>query len=274
MAERAGAAAEVSWPPWTAPIALVGGLILAALFGLFVDLPALALGVKITTSHTPQGIELAQTFVQDIAFVAAAVYCAHLGARKVSAWQFGLRPPRAGWVRAAGAVVVLLVSFALLSVLWGQVVDVGREKVLDQLGTGVVSAAVVCVVAPMAEEILFRGYIFSALRNWRGTAVAAVITGILFGGVHAGSAPVLDLLPLAVLGVGLCLLYRRTGSLYPCIAAHSINNSVAFSNLASLDVGEGIALTIGALAGAALVVFALGRIGVIAPAPVDSRLAA
>ena len=87
------------------------------------------------------------------------------------------------------------------------------------------------MVAPICEEFLFRGYIFTALRNWRGTLPAAVITGLLFGGVHAGSAPALDLVPLAGLGFGLCLLYRYTGSLYPCIAAHSLNNSLAFASL-------------------------------------------
>jgi membrane protease YdiL (CAAX protease family) len=274
VAKPAPAPPEVTWRPWTAPIALLAGLLLAALLDLFVDLPALAAGVKITSSHTPEGIELADTFVQDLAFVGAAVYCAHLGGRKVSAWQFGLRPPRDGWWRAAWAIVVLLVTFVALTALWGQLVNVGREKVLDQLGVGVISAAVVCVVAPMSEEFLFRGYIFTALRNWRGTGVAAVITGLMFGAVHAGSAPALDLVPLAALGMGLCILYRRTGSLYPCMAAHSLNNSIAFADLANLSVGEGAALAVGALGGVALVVFTLRRVGVIAPIPADGRVAA
>ncbi len=79
-------------------------------------------------------------------------------------------------------------------------------------------------MAPICEEFLFRGYIFTALRNWRGTLPAAIITGLVFGGVHVGSAPALDLVPLAALGFGLCLLYRYTGSLYPCMIAHSLNN--------------------------------------------------
>ncbi len=77
------------------------------------------------------------------------------------------------------------------------------------------SAVLTCVVAPIGEEFLFRGLIFTALRNWKGTLPAAIITGVLFGGVHFGSAPLLDLVPLAALGFGLCLLYRYTGSLYP-----------------------------------------------------------
>jgi uncharacterized protein len=258
------------WPPWTAPVALIGGLVLAAVAGLVVDLPALALGVKLTSSHTPAGLTLADTFVQDLAFVAAAVYCAALGGRAVHSWQFGLIAPARGWRSAAGAILVLLAVFALVSVMWSVITSPGREKVLDTLGSSVVSAAVICIVAPMCEEMLFRGYIFPALRNWRGTLGAAAITAVLFGGVHAGSAPVLDLVPLAFLGFGLCLLYTRTGSLFPCMAAHSLNNSVAFASLAGYTALEGSVLAVGALAGIVLVVAICRRVGLIgaqAPAP-------
>src|ERR1019366_6281972 len=121
-------------------------------------------------------------------------------------------------------------------------------KLLQQLGSDestlllVLSAGLTCGVAPMCEEMLFRGYIFTALRNWRGTVAAAVVTGLLFGGVHAGSAPVLDLVPLAGLGFGLCLLYRYTGSLFPCMVAHSLNNSIAFSSLEGWGLGQALLL--------------------------------
>ena len=258
---------ETSWPAWTAPVALVGGLVLAAVGGLIVDLPAAALGAHITTSHTPQGIVIANTFVQDLAFVAAAVWCGRLGGRAVHAWQLGLRPPDIGWRRAVGWVVVLLVAFLALSLLWAAAFEAKPEKVLDQLGRGVVSAALICVVAPMCEEILFRGYIFTALRRWRGTALAAVLTGLLFGIVHIGSAPVVYLVPLAALGFGLCLLYRKTGSLYPGMAAHSLNNSVAFASLAHLTAAEGVGLAVAALFGVAAVVGVCKGVGLIAREP-------
>jgi CAAX protease family protein len=228
---------DTDWRPWTAPLALVGGLVLAAVGALAVDLPALLFGVEITSSHTPPGISIADTFVQDVAFVLAAVLCAHIGGRAVRAWQLGLRPPGVGWRSAVRMIVLLLVAFLLISVVWSEVLNPTKEKLLQQLGSNesglllVLSAALTCVVAPICEEILFRGYIFTALRNWQGTMVAAIITALLFGGVHAGSAPALDLVPLAGLGFGLCLLYRYTGSLYPCFAAHSLNNAIAFSAL-------------------------------------------
>jgi membrane protease YdiL (CAAX protease family) len=256
------------WPPWMAAVALVGALVLAAVGAVAVDLPAVALGVQITSSHTPPGIAIADTFVQDVAFILAAVYCAQIGGRAVRAWQFGLRPPRIGWRRAAGLIVLLLVLFLVLNVLWQALFNPGKEKILQQLGSNenaallLLSAALTCVVAPISEEFLFRGFIFTALRNWRGTFPAAVITGLLFGGVHVGSAPVLDLVPLAALGFGLCLLYRRTGSLYPCVVAHSLNNSIAFASLEGWG-WETLVLMAGSLLAIGALVLAFKRLGLI-----------
>src|SRR5580704_9585093 len=73
------------WPAWMAPAALFGGLLLAAVGGLFVDIPALALGANITSSHLPPGLEIADTVVQDGGFIFAAVFFAQLGGRAVHA---------------------------------------------------------------------------------------------------------------------------------------------------------------------------------------------
>jgi membrane protease YdiL (CAAX protease family) len=270
LAHRGLPSPSPRWAPWTAPVALLAGLILAALGALVVDLPAVALGAKISTSHTPPGLAIANTFVQDMAFVLAAAYCAHLGGRVVRASQFGLRPPPAGWRSAAKMIVLLLLAFVVLSAAWTAVFHPSEEKLLEKLGSDestlllVLSAGLTCVIAPICEEILFRGFIFGALRNWRGVMPAAVITGLLFGGVHIGSAPALDLVPLAVLGFALCLLYQRTGSLYPCIVAHSLNNSIAFASLENWSWWQWPLLILGALAGVRALVDAAKRVGLIA----------
>jgi membrane protease YdiL (CAAX protease family) len=254
-----------------APAALVAGLVLAAIGGLVVDIPALALGVKIKQSHVPPGLEIADTAVQDVAFVAVAVFFAGLGGRRMAAWQFGLRPARLG--RAVLRAGLAAFAFIVFLVVWSAGVHVEKEKLLETLGTRhsalllALSAALTCVLAPICEEFLFRGFIFTALRNWRGVWPAAVLTGLVFGGIHAGSAPAADLVPLAVLGFLLCLVYRYTGSLYPCIALHSLNNSIAFASLEEWSVGDGVLLLIGAWAAIALIALALIRAGVIAPAP-------
>jgi uncharacterized protein len=269
------------WPWWTAPAALVGGLLLAALGGLIVDIPAaLLLGTNIGASQLPGWLEILDTVVQDAGFVLAAVLLAKVGGRTVGAWQFGLQRPGTGWLGpvvgwlwAAGMMLLMLVVFLIFSAIWAEIVNSPKEKLLEQLGANegttllLLSAGLTCVVAPICEEFLFRGFIFRALYNWRGMWPAAIITGLLFGGVHAGSAPAVDLIPLAGLGFALCVLYRYTGSLYPCIAAHSLNNSLAFGALENWGWQIPV-LMVSALGVIALLGLALRRVGVITPPPV------
>jgi hypothetical protein len=117
----------------------------------------------------------------------------------------------------------------------------GTDKLPSELGAthstvALVAAAVfVCAIAPMAEEFFFRGFIFGGLRNiplrvgsFDGAPwLAAVLTGILFGLAHTGSASSQYLIPLGFLGFVLCLVRWRTRSLYPCMVLHSANNALA-----------------------------------------------
>jgi len=261
------------WSPWFAPLALIAALVFATVGALIIDIPAAAFGVDVNAKHLPPGLVIADTTVQDAGFIGVAIFFAQIGGRAVGAAMFGLRPVR--FWRALRLGLLTLAVFLLFSLIWTSIFHTKEEKLLEQLGTNesslllVLSAALTCVVAPIGEEFLFRGFIFTALRNWRGVWPAALITGVLFGAVHAGSAPALDLVPLAVLGVGLCLLYRATGSLYPCIAAHCVNNSLAFGSL------ENWGWQIPVLMGASLLVLlalalALTRAGITARAPVPS----
>jgi membrane protease YdiL (CAAX protease family) len=260
------------WPVWTGFMALLGALVLAAVGGLIVDIPAIVLGVKISSEHTPPGIELGDTVVQDLAFVLTAVLFARFGGRTVRSWQFGFRstPVR----RAAGLAALTIVGFVAFTAVWVTALNVTEKdtKLLEALGTNettvllVLSALLTTVIAPICEETLFRGYIFAALSKWRGWLPAAVITGVLFGGVHAFSAPVEDLVPLAVLGFALCALYRRTGSLYPCIAVHSLNNSLAFGELEHWGWYVPL-LMVGALATIWLIAAISRRVGLISSEP-------
>ena len=262
---------QTSWPPWMAPVALVAAVVFAAVGGLVIDIPAVALGAKIRGSHVPPGLEIADTAVQDVAFVFVACVVASLGGRRVYAWQFGLRPTSL-W-RAVRLAVGAAIAFLVFLLIWSAFVQTSKEKLLEQLGTSestlllVLSAGLTCVIAPVCEEFLFRGFIFGSLRNWRGPWPAAVLTGILFGGVHAGSAPAADLVPLAVLGFALCLLYERTGSLYPCIALHALNNSIAFGSLEGWSVLGVLGLVIASLGTITLLALALIRSGVIPRRP-------
>ena len=80
------------------------------------------------------------------------------------------------------------------------------------------------VLAPLSEELLFRGLIQSSLRRFLKSPWAAiVVTSVLFGVVHL---PLWSaLLPLAVFGVLLGYSYERTGKLLPAIVAHAVFNA-------------------------------------------------
>ena len=154
-------------------------------------------------------------------------------ARPPIARDFGLVPTPL-W-RAAGIVAGVYVGFYVFAGIWTQVLNIKEESDLpDELGANQSTAALVavlvlvCVMAPVCEEFLFRGLLFTSLRVSIGMLPAAIITGAVFGSIHVGSSPVGLLVPLAVLGFGLCLIYAWTRSLYPCVALHAVNNAIAF----------------------------------------------
>jgi membrane protease YdiL (CAAX protease family) len=218
------------WPPWTAPVALIAGFAVA-IFG-YILIGAIAGLAGADVNHLPAGVDIAATVVQDAALIGSALMFARMTGRPRPA-QFGLRPAPVG--SSAGWLALTWFGFFLFSVIWVAALGIHeRDNLPDQLGADkstlamLAVAGLVCVVAPVAEEVFFRGYFFTALRNWKGVWPAAIITGVVFGAIHAGSAPVGYLVPLAVFGFGLCLLYWKTGSLYPCIVLHALNNSLAF----------------------------------------------
>ncbi len=80
---------------------------------------------------------------------------------------------------------------------------------------------VAVVVAPVVEEVIFRGYIYPVVKRFSEKWFAALFSGVLFGVIHfnLASFPV-----LAVMGILLVVLYERTGSIWPPIACHALFN--------------------------------------------------
>jgi membrane protease YdiL (CAAX protease family) len=221
---------ERAWPAVLAPLALIAGFGGAVVGGLVVGVVAAVAGASFT--HPPAAVTLISTMVQDWALVLSAVFFAAQVARPTPG-QFGLRPTPIK--RAAVALAVGYGSFIAFSAAWVAALDVkDKSKLVDQLGANDNAAALIavilltCVIAPICEEFFFRGFFFTAVRTRVGVWPAAAITGIVFGAIHLGSEPAGYLVPLAFFGFVLCIVYWKTGSLYPCIALHALNNSIAF----------------------------------------------
>ena len=85
----------------------------------------------------------------------------------------------------------------------------------------------VCLLAPLLEELFFRGYLFVAVASKVGPHAAAVATGLLFGLAHVSAVPLKILPVLATLGIGLGWLRHQTGSIVPGIGVHAFVNSLA-----------------------------------------------
>lgn len=171
-----------------------------------------------------------QLFLLGAAFAFARVTLSH-----VTLAAFGWRRPRLSrellWL-----VPLLFVVFQVVLIVFAGLVDPGAEDTLaTDLGARDSTAALIGVavfaalVAPVVEEVVFRGFLFPALRGKLGWIPAAILSGFIFGALHGGTDPVF-LLPLAVFGVVLCVLYQRTGSLIPGMGLHALNNGLALGS--------------------------------------------
>ena len=86
----------------------------------------------------------------------------------------------------------------------------------------------VVILAPIAEEVIFRGYFYGVIRRYAGRIPAIAISSLLFAAIHVHLP---SLLALGILGVILCLLYERVGSLWAPITMHAAFNA---SNIVAL----------------------------------------
>jgi membrane protease YdiL (CAAX protease family) len=219
------------WKPWMAWAALVAAFGGALMGALVIGVIGSAAGSSF--ADPSPAVSISATIVQDLSFIGAALLFANISARPRPE-QFGLRPTR--FWPAVGWMAVAFAAFYVFTLIWVAILGVSPDdtKLPDELGVKdstyalLAVAFLVAVVAPMAEEFFFRGFFYGALRNWKGPWPAAVLTGMVFGAIHLGSAEAAFLLPLGFFGFSLCLLRERTGSLYPGIALHCMNNSLAF----------------------------------------------
>jgi membrane protease YdiL (CAAX protease family) len=251
-----------SWPLWTAFVALLSGLLCGNVLGAIVYSIAGASGYD--TDPLPVGFMLLANLLFDAALVVSAVVFARLGGR-VSPAILGLRPAKA-WFAVKWAAAAAITYF-VVSALWIGLLHLENEtdditKTLKDDPTAATVAGIALfavVIAPIVEELFFRGFVFPALREKLNVGWAAIGTGLLFGAVHAFGSPIGFLVPLAVLGTLLCLLYWKTGSIYPCIALHAVNNCIALGSALGWDWQLPL-LVAGALAAITAILAPLGRL--------------
>jgi membrane protease YdiL (CAAX protease family) len=211
-----------NWGPWVAVL----GVIAALGTGVVLSIPGLLAGENAKNELTTLGSVLVQIgtalgFLLVPMAIAASrgaqglpQILARLGVRKFSPSVFK-------WM--AAAVGLYLVATALYA---GLITEPHQKDIAEAFGPVVVQVVLIVIAAPISEEICFRGMLYGGLRERLPRYPAALITGLIFGGLHATTG-ISAVPPLIVFGFLLALLYEKTDSIVPGIMLHMLNNIVA-----------------------------------------------
>jgi uncharacterized protein len=143
-----------------------------------------------------------------------------------------LRSAPYGWRTYAGAILALAVMQIVLSIIQYSTISgdlYGDLRPFVQLIRGpnwALAAAVIGIGAPLSEELLFRGFLLSALAGTRlGYWGAALIATGLWTAMHAGYS-LMGIIEVFLIGIFFSWLLWRTGSLRVAIFCHAVYNSL------------------------------------------------
>lgn len=211
-----------TWGPAVALAGFAGALIA----GLMLGIPALIIDSSPTGQDLSTGAQIAAQVATVIGFIGAALFVSARDGGPLPAVlaRLGVRrfePSALGWMAAA---VAAYVAFTVLYANWITIPK--QDDIAASFGPVWVQVALVVVLAASSEELCFRGMLFGGLREGMPLWAAVLISGLIFGGLHALTG-VTAVPPLMVFGMILALLYDRTGSILPGMILHALNNSLA-----------------------------------------------
>lgn len=207
-----------------------------ALIGLLVGFgPALALALP------GLGADAGQTAAVTTASAAALIFTSLLayGWQTAAAWFFslrgkdkddslsawGFRRPTTAFFWAIPLALVVVYAVAYFHDL---LVNPEQQEILRYFphtpGGAALLAFLAVGMAPLFEELFFRGFLFRGLaRSW-GWPLGALVSGAAFGAIHL---QLTVFFPLFVLGVALAWVYQKTGSLWTSITLHAVFNGIS-----------------------------------------------
>ena len=221
-------AAQAPWTLWDITAGLF--LFLGLLFALYFVVPAIG-------ALYPAREAALETWVAVHLLAACAFFVVWVMGLRRAASPFraiGLTRPGTSLPVSALLAVAALVFSILATFVYGFVVDrLGIEVLqppeieVDVIFPGIgilLTMQALALVTPLSEEIMFRGFVLRGLLYRVGPGPAVVATALVFGAFHLDAGTII---PIFFTGLALGWLYVRTGSLWPCIAAHAGQNAIA-----------------------------------------------
>ena len=158
----------------------------------------------------------------------------------VPVWTLALRKYGVGWdalglrsfkteMLGLGCGLMLLslafnLIYSLFLGLFGLRIQPDLVPILAQLSSPWFLLIGGAVVAPVVEEIFFRGFVFAGLRPRYGWQKSAAISSALFAGIHLVPTAII---PIFILGYIFAYLYHRSNSIWPAIMMHAATNTLA-----------------------------------------------
>lgn len=208
------------FPTWGDMLAMLGIFLAASLVAglIMIILRSLAPGLETAA------VNAAAYFIQFGAAIAGI--CAYRGLRGGGKcpFRFTFRWYNASMVLLG--LVLLVATSVVIDPLLNLFPDRYFEMLNDMIGTGGWAVLLTVLLAPVLEEMLFRGQILEAARQRWGPAKAIMISAAVFGLVHFTCPP--QMVNAFVMGIVMGYIYVLTGSLMPVILIHAANNTIAY----------------------------------------------
>jgi membrane protease YdiL (CAAX protease family) len=193
--------------------------------------------------------EMGQLGVHALGYALAALLPLWVIARKTrgqtpgGATLVGIAPVRIGGL--AGGVLAYAVFLAALALTAGAAswffgFNLSMGALLAQTGagahfrqplSGAMYGVLAVLVAPVVEETIFRGFVYSGLRRTMPVGMATILSAIMFATAHVGVSGA-AVMGIGVLALGLAYTYERTRNLWICIGMHMIHNALVFALMA------------------------------------------
>lgn len=127
------------------------------------------------------------------------------------------------YVLISGVLIVLVGSF-IPGFDVSQTQDIGFSNLSGQ-ASYLLAFLTLVVVAPLVEELLFRGYLYGKLRARSSVVTATILTSLTFALIHWQPNISVDVFGLSIV---LCILREATGSIWAGVLLHTTKNSLAF----------------------------------------------
>jgi len=156
---------------------------------------------------------------------AVATLRGRFSAKRVLGWSW---PANFGVVKSVALAILLFMIAMFVSYKFGGQ-DTDIERLLQSSrAAALITAVLAATTAPLVEETLYRGLLYSALQRAIGPPFAVIVVSSIFGGLH-----VLQYWPnfgaisaVTFLGLVLTIVRARTGRLLPCFVIHLVFNGI------------------------------------------------